>query len=125
MTAPDESSNIYAAPSARPLEDPGKPFRYRFWLTSLLSSVAMPVVWYVFLTSSPSVWGAALLLLGCWLIPVFWILLPQIRQPDGFAGITSGRFIGVSAAYLAVAFVASCVLLIGLMYLGALLFGVD
>ncbi len=125
MTEPDENSNIYAAPTARPLAEPEGTFRSRFWRASLLSGVAMPVVWTVFLATSPSIWGGTLLLLACWVIPVISIFLPQIRQPGGFARITPGRFIAVSVAYLAVALVVLCVLLIGFAYVGFLIFGAD
>lgn len=125
MTEADENSNIYAAPVARPLAEPEGTFRSRFWWTSLLSGVVLPVVWTVFLVTSSSIWGGTLLLLACWVIPVISIFLPQIRQPGGFARITPGRFIAVSAAYLAVVLVVLCVLLIGFAYVGFLVFGAD
>ena len=48
---------------------------------------------------APPDWARALFLVACWILPVLWILLPDLLKPRSLRDISIGRLIVTSLAF--------------------------
>ena len=82
------------------------------YLELLELSIFNPPHWVTALLNLPD-WAMALLLLASWFLPVGWILLPELKQPNGVESLSLNRFFLISLGFFVVtAAIAFVILLI-------------
>ena len=116
MDDPLYEGNIYAAPDAKLTVSSRNNSKLsigkRFWLTSAICGLIFPVVLGLLLLIEPSAGSLVAAMFACWLLPLGWILLPELKLKHGFARLTFSRFAVLSICLLACAIGFSVVLLI-------------
>ncbi|MGH8054801.1 MAG: hypothetical protein ACREP4_12870 [Stenotrophomonas sp.] len=91
---------IYAAPKTHvPARTVRRPI-LRFWPTCLICSVLVPAAGIVLISHEIPALGMTFFLLACWLIPVGWIVFPELRH-GGLSNLSCGRALAISAGFFA------------------------
>jgi len=118
MSNSDPDLNVYAAPRASlSSSSPRRQFS-RFWVTSIASALAFPFAFSYFMRLAPPDWARAMFMVACWIVPVAWILRPDLRKSGSLRELSWGHVVVTSIAFFGV--LAGIVFAMGIAAIGLL-----
>jgi hypothetical protein len=95
----DPDLNVYAAPRAGLSWSVPRRQSLRFRVTSVVSALAFPFAFSYFMRLAPPDWARAIFLAACWIVPVAWILLPDLRKSGSLRELSWGHVVVTSIAF--------------------------